>query len=254
MRLTDKVAIITGGGQGLGREFALACSKEGAKVVIAEINADKARAVAREVESNGGEALALPTDVTSIRDTRDMARRTIERFGRIDILVNNAAIYYGLQMKPFTEIGLEEWDKMMTVNVKGMWLCCAAVFPQMRQQGKGKIINIASSVFNHGVPFMLHYVTSKGAVVGLTRALAREVGEAGITVNCINPGFTWTEASETVSRSAPPRFAEMVESMQIIKRREQPSDIAGALIFLASNESDFITGQSCLIDGGINLQ
>lgn len=253
MRLKDKVAIITGAGQGLGREFALGLSKEGAKIVIAEINYDKAQEVGKEIEKNGGEVLVVKTDVTSAKDTEEMAKKTVERFGRIDILVNNAAIYYGVQMKPFTEITEAEWDKMMTVNVKGIWLCCKAVFPQMKSQGKGKIVNLSSSVFNLGIPFVLHYVTSKGAVVGLTRALAKEVGGYGIYVNCINPGYTWTEASQKLGESFPPGFVEIVDNMQVVKRREQPSDLVGAVIYLASDESDFVTGQSLVIDGGMSL-
>lgn len=254
MRLKDKVAIITGAGQGLGREFALEFVRQGAKVVLAEINFDKAQEVAQEIKKKGGEALALKTDVSSAKDTEEMAKKTVEKFGRIDILVNNAAIYYGVQMKPCTEITEAEWDKMMAVNVKGMWLCCKAVIPQMKAQGKGKIVNLASSVFDLGIPFVLHYVTSKGAVVGLTRALSKEVGALGIYVNCINPGYTWTEASKKLGESFPPGFLEVVDNvMQVIKRREQPSDLTGAVVFFASDESDFITGQSLVIDGGMTM-
>lgn len=254
MRLKDKVAIITGAGQGLGREFALAFVKEGAQVVIAEINFENAQKVAKEINDAGGQALAIKTDVTSMKDTEEMARKTVETFGRIDILINNAAIYYGVQMKPFTQLSEAEWDKMMEVNVKGMWLCCRAVYPQMKAQGKGKIVNMSSAVFDLGIPFVLHYVTSKGAVVGLTRALAKEVGADGIYVNCINPGYTWTEASQKLGQSFPPGFLNVVDDiMQVIKRREQPSDLTGAAIYLASDESDFVTGQSLVIDGGMAM-
>jgi len=162
MRLKDRVIIVTGAGQGIGREFALGFSQEGAKIVIAEINYDKAQEVAKEIEKSGGEALALKTDVSSERDTRDMARKAVEKFGRIDVLVNNAAIFYGLEMKPFDEVSEEDWDKVMAVNVKGAWQCAKAVFLRMKEQGKGKIINIASDVFTLGIPFLVHYVTSKG--------------------------------------------------------------------------------------------
>ena len=254
MRLKSKVAVITGAGQGLGREFALAFSREGAKVVIAEINFENAQKVAKEIEASGGEVLAIKTNVASKHDTEEMARKTVERFGRIDILVNNAGIYHGVQMTPFTEITEGDWDKMMTVNVKGMWLCCRAVFPQMKTQGKGKIVNLSSAVFDLGIPFVLHYVASKGAVVGLTRALAKEIGAHGITVNCINPGYTWTEASKKFGESFPPGFLEVVDNvLQVIKRREQPSDLTGAVVYLASDESDFVTGQSLVIDGGMAM-
>ena len=254
MRLKDKVAIITGAGQGLGREFAHEFVRQGAKVVIAEIVEENAKKVAGEINAAGGEALAVKTDVTKMADTEEMVRKAVEKFGRVDILVNNAAIYYGVQMKPHTAITEEEWDKMMAVNVKGMWLCCRAVYPQMKAQGKGKIVNISSAVFDLGIPFVLHYVTSKGAVVGLTRALSKEVGPDGIYVNCINPGYTNTEASQKFGESFPPGFLNVVdEVMQSIKRREQPSDLTGAVVYLASDESDFVTGQSLVIDGGMAM-
>jgi 3-oxoacyl-[acyl-carrier protein] reductase len=251
MRLKDKVAIITGAGQGLGKEFAIRFAEEGAKVVIAEINFEKAQEVAKEIEQNGGDVLALKTDITKKAETEAMAQKTIERFGRIDVLVNNAAIYYGIEITPFTDLSEEDWDTMMEVNVKGMWLCCRAVFSQMKEQGKGKIVNMASAVFNVGIPGVLHYVTSKGAVVGLTRALAKEIGQFGINVNCINPGYVWTEASQKFGESFPPGFIEAVDNMQVVKRREQPSDLTGAVIYFASDEADFVTGQSFVVDGGM---
>ena len=253
MRLKDKVAIITGAGQGLGKEFAIRFAQEGAKVVIAEINFEKAQDVAKEIEQSGGEVLALKTDITKKAETEEMAKKTIEKFGSIDVLVNNAAIYYGIQITPFTDISEEDWDKMMEVNVKGMWLCCRAVFPRMKEQGKGKIVNMSSAVFDLGIPGVLHYVTSKGAVVGLTRALAKEIGQFGININCINPGYVWTEASQKFGESFPPGFIEAVDNMQVVKRREQPSDLSGAVVYFASDESDFVTGQSFVVDGGMAM-
>lgn len=253
MKLKDKVAIITGAGQGIGREFAVRFSQEGAKVVIAEINRENARQVADEIEKVGGKALAVETDVTSFRDAQEMAQQAADQFGRIDVLINNAAIFFGVQMKPFTEISEEDWDKVMAVNVKGIWQCAKAVFPYMQKQGKGKIINIASDVFNLGIPFLAHYVSSKGAVVGLTRALSKELGGFGINVNCINPGYTWTEAAQEMKKSFPPGFMELHDSLMVFKRREQPSDLVGAAVFFASDDSDFITGQSLVIDGGMTM-
>jgi len=253
MKLKNKVAIITGAGQGIGREFALRFAQEGANVVIAEINSANAENVAREIAAGGEEALAVKTDVTSAQDAAAMAQKTVERFGTIDILVNNAAVFYGITMQPFDEIPEESWDQVMAVNVKGIWQCAKAVAPYMKKQGKGKIINIASDVFNLGIPFLAHYVTSKGAVVGLTRALAKELGAYGINVNCINPGYTWTEAAEKMQESFPPGFMEMHDSLMVFKRREQPGDLVGAAVFFAGDESDFITGQSLVIDGGMTM-
>ncbi len=253
MKMRDKVVIISGAGQGIGREFALRFAQEGARLVIAEINFEKGQHVAREIERSGGAALAVKTDVTSAKDTEAMAQKAVEKFGAVDVLINNAAIFYGVQMKPFNEISEKDWDAVMAVNVKGIWQCTKAVFPQMKKQGKGKIINIASDVFNLGIPFLAHYVASKGAVVGLTRALSKELGAFGINVNCINPGYTWTEAAEKMQESFPPGFMEVHDSMMVFKRREQPGDLVGAAIFFACEDSDFITGQSLVIDGGMTM-
>ena len=253
MKLKDKVAIITGSGQGIGREFALSFAREGAKIVIAEINFDKAQQVAQEIENDGGQALAVKTDVTSAQETAAMAQATAERFGGIDILINNAAVFFGVQMKPFNEISEEDWDRVMAVNVKGIWQCAKAVFPFMKAKGKGKIINMSSDTFNLGIPLLAHYVSSKGGVIGLTRALSKELGAFGINVNCINPGLTSTEAADTVQESFPPGFIEVHDSMMVFKRREQPSDLVGAALFFASDDSDFITGQSLVIDGGMTM-
>ena len=249
MKLKDKVAIITGGGQGIGKEYALGFAQEGAKVVIAEIKLENAQQVAKEIESKGGKAIAIRTDVTSEADAREVVEKTIAAFGRIDVLVNNAAIYYGKEMKPFEFISEKEWDATMAVNVKGLFIMCKAVMPRMKEQKSGSIINISSGTWLFGVPYLLDYVTSKAAVVGFTRALAREIGEHGVRVNAISPGFTLSEASKTM-KGTPPGMAEMFAEQTSLKRSQQPEDLIGACVFLASDDANFITGQLLNVDGG----
>jgi len=243
MRLTDKVAIVTGAARGLGRTFSIALAREGAKIMAIDI-ADLEGTV-REVESLGGIAKGFRADVSDEEDSIKIAEETHKSFGRIDILINNAAIIYGLVRKPFFEIDPKEWDKVMTVNLKGPWLCTRAVFPYMKQQGKGKIINLSSETFFTGSHGFVHYVASKGGVVGLTRALAIELGPHNITINAIAPGFTDTESSRSIGD-----VTKYDISRTPLNRLEQPKDLIGAVIFLASDESDFITGQTLLVDGG----
>jgi 3-oxoacyl-[acyl-carrier protein] reductase len=250
MVLEGKVIIVTGGGQGIGRAFAVRLAEEGARVVIAEINAQKAQAVADEIASLGGEALALPTDVSDPESAEEMARATMATYGQIDVLVNNAAVYYGLQMKPFDKISLEEWRQLMAVNVDGLFYCTRAVIPHMRKRGSGRIINLTSGAFHLPVPGIAHYITSKGAVIGFTRALACELGGDGINVNAIAPGFTMSEASKVL---AGPELADAIASRQCIRRSEQPEDLVGALVFLASDDSAFFTGQTMTVDGGTSF-
>ncbi|MFQ6015874.1 MAG: SDR family NAD(P)-dependent oxidoreductase [Anaerolineae bacterium] len=250
MRLKDKVIIVTGAGQGIGRAFALRLAAEGGKVVIAEINYPRAEAVAAEIKAQGGEALAIETDVSDEESVKSMVQQAADTYGRIDVLVNNAAIYYGLEMKSFEEISLEEWNRLMAVNVTGLFLCSKAVFPYMKAQGKGKIINMSSGAFHLPVPGLAHYITSKGAVIGFTRALACDLGDYGINVNAIAPGFVLSEASKKL---AGPELAEAIASRQCFKRSEQPEDLAGTLVFLASDDSDFLTGQTLTVDGGTSF-
>lgn len=245
MKLKDKVVIVTGSARGLGREYALRFAEEGAKVVVCDI-IDYGETV-KEIESRGGEVLSLITDVSSEESTVEMAKKTFERFGRIDVLVNNAAIFGGIVLKPFYEVTVEEWDKLMAVNLKGVFLCCKAVFPFMREQGKGKIINVASAVAFSGVPEFIHYTTSKGGVVSLTRALARALGDYNINVNAVAPGLIQTKATLDMT---PPELIESSIAGQCLKRQQKPEYLLGVVVFLASDESDFITGQTIVVDGG----
>lgn len=247
MRLKDRVAIVTGAARGLGRAYALRLAKEGAKVVVADV-LDGTETV-EAITAQGGEAIYVKTDVTSEESTQEMAKKAIEAFGRIDILVNNAALFADLVKKPFWEIPVAEWDKVMAVNLKGPFLCAKAVYPQMKKQGKGKIINVASGTFYRGLPLFLHYVVSKGGNVAITRSMARELGDFGINVNCIAPGYTETEFLKEHPQD-PEEVTKMIIAGRCIKRPETPDDLTGTVVFLSSDDSDFITGQTILVDGG----
>lgn len=240
MRLKDRAAIVTGAAKGLGKTFSLALAKEGAAIMAVDI-ADVDDTL-REIASLGGIAKGLKADISSQIDAVNVAEQTFNAFGKIDILVNNAAIYY---RRPFYEIDPVEWDKMMAVNLKGPWLCTKAVFPYMKEQKKGKVINLISETFFTGSHDFVHYVASKGGVVGLTRALAVELGPHNININAIAPGFTDTESTRSMMD-----ITKYDVSRTPMGRLQQPGDLIGALIFLASEESDFITGQILLVDGG----
>ena len=243
MRLKDKVAIVTGAARGLGKTFAAALAGEGAKIVALDI-ADPDETV-RMIAASGGTARGTRADVTVEADCRRAAEETVAAFGQIDILVNNAAIIYGLKRKPFYEIDPAEWDRVMTVNVKGAWLCTRAVFPYMQHQGKGKIVNLSSETYFTGSHGFVHYVASKAGVVGLTRSMAVELGPHNITINALAPGFTDSEASRSIDD-----VSKYDTSRTPMGRLQQPDDLIGALLFLCSADSDFVTGQTLLVDGG----
>ena len=243
MRLAGKVAIVTGGARHIGAVYCRKLATEGAAVIIADVlDGDK---VVQEITAAGGRAMALKVDVSKEEDTIQMAAETVKTFDRIDILINNAAIFINIQRQPFYEITAEEWDRVSAVNIKGPFLCAKAVFPQMKKQRSGKIINISSSTAFTGTPLFLHYVASKAALIGMTRSLAREVGEFGICVNAIAPGLVQHEG-----QTAPKGFTEFQLKARSIKRLQTPEDLLGVLVYLASPDSDFVTGQTILVDGG----
>ena len=247
MRLVDRVIIVTGGAQGIGRAIADGLAAEGARVVVADVRgADEA---ARELTAAGATAVGVRVDVASETDCAAMAATASERFGRIDGLVNNAGIYSSLVPTPLEQIDLDEWRRVFDVNVLGLFLATRAVLPMMRDQGFGRIVNIASGTPFKGVPFLLHYVSSKGAVVAMTKAVAKEVGDSGILVNTVAPGFTMSDGV----LANPVQVAKLQEisvKSRVIQRDQFPSDIVGAVVFFCSDDSSFITGQALVVDGG----
>lgn len=249
LRLEGRVAIVTGGGHGIGAAYCRAIAGEGAKVAVVDLDGSAAKEVANEIRKDGGDALAIPVDVSSEDATLHMAAAVRDRFGRIDVLVNNAAIFSTVPMSrvPIEEVPVDEWDRLMAVNLRGTFLCCRAVLGAMRQQGNGSIINISSGTALSGSPSRIHYVTSKAGILGFTRCLAREVGAAGIRVNTVAPGSTLSEpdpSEETIS------YRKKRIAARALPRVQLPEDLVGAVVFLASSESDFITGQTLVVDGG----
>lgn len=248
-RLDGRVAIVTGAAQGLGATYARALAGEGAKVVIAD--RDPGYAVVEKIKAAGGDAIDVPTDVSEELATQSLVAKTVDTYGKLDILINNAAIFTAVERKPFDEIAVDEWDRMHAVNVRGTWLCCKAAVHEMRKQSYGKIVNISTSRIFQGVPFFLHYDATKGAVLAITRSLSKEVGDDGIRVNCIAPGSTMSEnVRKRTNWMGSGSAVQLVNRM--IKREELPEDLMGAVIFLSSAESDFVTGQTLLIDGGVS--
>jgi 3-oxoacyl-[acyl-carrier protein] reductase len=248
MRLHNRVTVITGSAHGIGRAYARKFAEEGAHVVIADVDAPGGQATAKALSDAGLSAWARATDVRDYSNVADLMSETLERFGRIDVLLNNAAIYVTQKLwkGPVEELALDEWDRVMEVNLKGVFLCCKAVIPIMKQQRSGKIINIASGTFFSGSGNMPHYTTAKGGVVALTRVIARQLGDWGINVNCMTPGSTMSE--ENITEDVVARREGSINK-RCFKRIETPGDIVGTAVFLASRDSDFMTGQLLVVEG-----
>lgn len=249
MRLQNKVTIITGGGHGIGKAYAKRFAEEGAHVVVADIDAAAGEAVAAGIRDAGYSGWNRSTDVTDYSSIEGLVDETVDRYGRIDVLVNNAAVYVTqkLWMGPVDELPLDEWDRVLEVNLKGVFMCCRAVIPVMKRQKSGKIINIASGTFFTGSSNMPHYTSSKGGVVALTRVMARQLGAWNINVNCMTPGSTM---SEEVITEEVTRRRENSKKQRAFARIELPEDITGTALFLASSDSDFMTGQLLVVEGG----
>jgi len=254
MRLQDKIAIITGAADidGIGAAIAIRYAKEGAKIVIADIL--DGSAVVEAVKKVGSEAVFVKTDVTKQEECNAMTKTAVDRFGTIDILINNAAIYADIIEKPFMEVTTEEWNRVMAVNAGGPFHCTKAVFPYMKERG-GKIINVASDIILVGLPGLPHYVASKGAIFAFTRCMANELGEYRINVNSLAPGYTKSGASKKVTQRSMLVNEEetdaVISQMRCLKRAEYPEDLTGTAVFLASSDSDFLTGQYITVNGGM---
>ena len=247
--LADKVAIITGASRGIGRALALKFAEEGAKLLLTTTSPKRAEGVVKEIKAKGGEVVVMEADISDEAVPKKIAARVMQQYGKVDILVNNAGIWYGVEAKPWDTWSVAEWDQMFGVNVRGTWLCCKAIAPLMIKEKRGRIINIASHIIK--VPdaqFFLPYALSKSAIYTLTQCLARALGPSGINVNAIAPGYTATEAS--LGQSGSEKTFENVIAAQSLKRREEPADVVGTALFLASKDSDFITGQFIVVDGG----
>lgn len=248
MTLAGKVVIVTGAARGIGQEYARALGSAGAKVVAADLNS--CEETVRAVSESGGEAIGVEANVTEAASTQAMVEAATARFGRLDALINNAALYGGLRGGRFETISEADWDATMAVNVKGIWNCCKAAVGPMRQAGGGSIINVASLAATYGTPFVLHYTTSKAAVIGMTRGLARELGRDNIRVNAVAPSAVLTEGTREFFAGKLDKALEVVKAGQAIQRNLVPSDLAGTILWLVSDASGFVTGQTIAVDGG----
>ena len=248
MNFTDKVVIVTGAARGLGQEYARQFARRGARVAVNDLR--DCGETLDIIGQEGAQGLATKTDVSSSDSTIEMAQAVVEKFGRIDVLVNNAALYGSLNFAPFDELDEKEWDATMNVNVKSIWQCCKAVLPTMKKQQSGSIINISSLAATYGMPNGLHYTTSKAAVIGATRGLARELGRYNIRVNAVAPNVVNTDATGEVFQDKRDKVVEVTLSQQAIRRPLETEDIVGAVLFLGSEHSELMTGQTMMVDGG----
>lgn len=246
--VAGRVVVVTGGGRGIGRVYSEAFAKAGMRVVLAEVYVEEAERVAAAIREAGGQALAVRTDISVPEQTLAMAEAAVGAFGGIDALVNNASLMSALQRRPWTEIPLEEWDRVMAVDLRGLFLCCRAVYPWLKKRGKGRIVNVSSGRWVEGTPNRLHYNTAKAGVVGFTRALAREVGADKINVNAVLPGLTLSDTQ--VASSAPGYLSDDYNQRRALRRAQYPEDLVGTVLYLLSDASDFVTGQSFSVDGG----
>ena len=246
--MKDKVVVVTGAARGLGQKYAYEFAKAGAKVSFADINScDDTEKKINEITS---ECLSLNLDVTDYESCESLANKTKEKFGKIDVLINNAALYGGLKSRRFEDIDPDQWDRAMNVNVKGVWNCCKAVVPIMREQKSGSIINIASLAALFGMPYAADYAASKAAVLGLTRVIAREVGKDNIRVNSVAPSMVKTESAQEFLGEKAERGFEVIAKGQILQKTLEVDDIYGTILYLASDQSKFVTGQTIMVDGG----
>ena len=244
MRLANRVIVVTGAAGGLGTAYARSLADHGAAVVLTDI--EEGKPAVEELTASNPRTLFIKTDIRSMDEVQRLVDTTVSRFGGIDVLINNAALFSDLIRQPFERLTIEDWEKVLAVNVIGSFLCARAVVPIMKARQSGKIINVASNVVHKGLPFLLHYVASKGAVLAMTRALASELGEFGITVNAIAPGYILHEETAKSDQGR----NEQVVKLRAISRTQTPDDLLGTIMFLASGESDFITGQTIVVDGG----
>jgi NAD(P)-dependent dehydrogenase (short-subunit alcohol dehydrogenase family) len=246
MRFQDQSIIITGGGGKIGKAYAMAFAKEGARVALPDIaGADHVVKVIRDL---GGTAVSMACDVADESSVNAMVEEVVKNFGTVDVLINNAAYFMSVWKGPFWEMTVDEFDKAMAVNVRGSWLCAKAVVPHMQRRRKGKIINISSNVALTGNPNYIHYVASKGALIAMTRAMARELGDWNICVNTVSPGFVVTEG-----RQVDPEYEKIRAQQRSLKRSQVENDLVGTVLFLSSPESDFMTGQLLNVDGGFQF-